>query len=138
MFYWQWLFWSLFIQDYCRAQPGNYNTRLKLLEILKMFHDATAHKSFPNTNSVKSVGLAYYNPTSQSHANMDIHCIRPASHGGNMKSLRPTLSTQNQGSNKRSFRPALSAQNDGNELMMCRVSDRLFDPLQVTEILVQL
>ncbi|KAJ6913905.1 hypothetical protein NC651_016227 [Populus alba x Populus x berolinensis] len=66
--------------DYCRAQPGNYNTRLKLLEILKMVHDATAHKSFANTNSVKSVGLAYYNPTSQSHANM--------------KSFRPTLSTQ--------------------------------------------
>ena len=93
-FRWQWVFWSLFIQDYCHAQPGNYNTRLKLLEILKMFHDATAHKSFPNTNSVRSVGLAYYNPTSQSLANMDIHSIQPASHGGNMKSFRPILSTQ--------------------------------------------
>ncbi|KAG6772022.1 hypothetical protein POTOM_023418 [Populus tomentosa] len=53
-----------------------------------MFHDATAHKSFPNTNSVRSVGLAYYNPTSQSLANMDIHSIRPATHGGNMKIVK--------------------------------------------------
>ncbi|CAK7352488.1 unnamed protein product [Dovyalis caffra] len=90
----------------------------------KMFPDATAHKTLPNTNSVQPAGVVGYNNlSSQSHGN-NMSSIQPAlssqNHGGNVQSFRPTLSTLNQGSNMQSFRPALSAQTHGNDVQSFR------------------